>query len=277
MISVDKVIAITFPLRYYQIMKPQVVFGIITTKWLLAIVLFIHNLFNLQGFTKVAKFGTCRSNDGALLETLTTFMLPIFLACFLTVILNIYLTIKAYQVYKQIQEESKLSGGHDKSNEHYKALKKKQTTIKKHLKLMITSLVVVLGTSSIGLLFPLLFIQTVFLESPEVYEGIMRYVVGPNVGFLSLLFHPFVYGLYFKQVREPMMRLLKRITCPCKCKSAAVAPQPQRNRINWLHPNWRIDLHIITHIWCVKCVHTYYPLCWYLCWSCIQWYVTLLE
>ena len=236
-IAVDKVIAVTFPLRYHKIMRPRVVFGIITTKWVLAIVLFTHNLFNPEGFTKVAKFGTCRTDEGALFETLTTYSLPIFLACFFTAILNIYLTIKAYQVHKQIQEESKLSGGHSRENDQLKALKKKQATIKKHLKPMITLLVVVLGSSSAGLLFPLLFLSAVFLDSPAVYERVIRYVVAPNIGFFSLLFHPFVYGLYFKQVREPMMRLLKRITCPCKCKSAAVAPQPQRNRINWLNPN----------------------------------------
>ena len=237
MISVDKVIAVTFPLRYHQIMRPRVVFSIITIKWVLAIVLFTHNLFNTEGFTKVAKFGTCPSDEGALFETLTTFSLPISLACFFTIILNIYLTIKAYQVHKQIQEESKLSGGHSRENDQLKALKKKQATIKKHLKPMITLLVVVLGSSSTGLLFPLLFLSAVFLDSPVVYEEIIRYVVAPNIGFFSLLFHPFVYGLYFKQVREPMMRLLKRmITYPCKCKSATVAPQPQR-KINWLNPN----------------------------------------
>ena len=96
---------------------------------------------------------------------------------------------------------------------------------------------VVLGTSSIGMLFPLMFIPTIFLQSPAVYEEVMRYAIGPNIGFLSLLFHPFVYGLYFKQVREPMMRLLKKITFQCKLKSAAVAPEPQRSRITWMNPN----------------------------------------
>ena len=237
MISVDKVITITFPLRYRQIMKPQVVFGIITTKWVLAVALFTHNLFNPKGFTKVAKFGVCRLNDGSLPESFTTHILPIFLACFLTAILNIYLTIKAYQVHKQIQEENKLSGGNSRDNDQLNALKKKEVTLKKHLKPITTLLVIVLGSSSIGMLYPLLYVPTVFLESPTVYKGIMEYVLVHNVGFLTLLFHPFVYGLYFKQVREPMMRLLKRITCPYKCKSAAVAPQPQKNRINWLHPN----------------------------------------
>ena len=235
MISVDKVIAITFPLRYRQIMKPRVVFGIITTKWVLAIMLFIHKLFNPRGFTKVAEYGTCKTNNGSLLVALITYTLPIFLACFLTVILNIYLTIKAYQVHKQIQEESKLYGGHS-GDTQLKALKNKHATIKKHLKPLTTLLVVVLGSVSIGLLFPLLYIPTILLDSPLVYEQVMRYVVGPNIGFVSLLLHPFVYGLYFQQVREPMMRLLKRITSSCKCESAAVAPQPQ-SRITWLNPN----------------------------------------
>ena len=42
MILVDKVIAVTFPLRYHEIIKPRVVFGIIITKWLLAIALNTH-------------------------------------------------------------------------------------------------------------------------------------------------------------------------------------------------------------------------------------------
>ena len=236
-ISVDKVIAITFPLRHREIMKPRVVFGIISIKWILAVGISIRNLFIPNGFTKVAQFGSCQSNDRGFLDTLITFVFPIFLACLLTVALNIYLTIKAYQIHKRIQEETKLSGGHRRNNEQLKALKEKEATIKKHHKPMITLLVVVLGSTSIGLLFPLLFYPTVFLESDTLYERVIRHVVGSNIGFTSLLLHPLVYGLYFKQVREPMMRLLKGITCPCKHKSAAVAPQPQRRITTWLNPN----------------------------------------
>ena len=197
----------------------------------------INNLFNSKDFTKVAKYGTCLTNDGSVLETLITFALPTFLVCLLTVILNIYLTIKAYHVHKQTEEESRLSGGRCGDDDQLKALKKKHATIKKHRKPLITLLVVVLGSTSTGLLFPLLLIATILLDSPPFFEAVMRYVVTPNIGLISLLFHPIVYGLYFKQVREPMIRLLKRITSLCKCKSAAVAPQSQRNRINWLKPN----------------------------------------
>ena len=220
-ISVDKVIAITFPLRYRQIMSPRVVVSMITTKWLLAIALYAHNLFNPNGFTKIAKFGICGLKEGVDLVNVITIVVPIFLACSITIILNIYLTIKAYKVHKQIQEESRLSGGH---TDHLKALKKKQATIKKHRKPMIT-LIAVVATSFFGFLFAIILLPIALLESPAFYQDIMQYVVRPNISYFSLMFHPFVYGLYFKQVREPMMRSLKRISHLCRCKSTAVAPQ----------------------------------------------------
>ena len=82
MIAVDKVIGITFLMRYRQIMKPRVVFGIITTKingyWQLYM-LFIHNLISPKGL-EMAKYGTCRTNDGLLLETFVTYLFLMFLA-----------------------------------------------------------------------------------------------------------------------------------------------------------------------------------------------------
>ena len=232
MIAIDKVIAVTFPLKYRQIMKPQVVFGIIVAQWLLGAALSAHHLFNPKGFIKISKFGRCLPINDTVYVISKIYMLTVFLGCFFTVILNIYLTIKAYRVYKQIQEEGKLSGGHAENNAQLGALKKKQATIKKHRKPMITLLVVVLGTSSLGLLFPLLLIPTTFLKNPALYQEFLYHVAVPFTAYTSVLFHPFVYGLYFKQIREPMMRLLKRITRLCKCQSAAVAPQSQRNRLN---------------------------------------------
>ena len=228
--SIDKVIALTLPLRHCAIMKPRVVCGVIIAKHILAIILYAKNLFD--SYTKIAQFGTCTRNDSAVYENLITVTIPMLLACLITISLDVFLTIKAYQIRKKIQEESKLSGGHSRDNGQLKALKKKEASIKKNLKPVITLLVVVMGNSFFGLLFGILFIPAVLLDSPTVYESVVRYVITPNIGYVTFLIHPFAYALYFKQVRKPMMRLLKRITCPCKCKSPAVAPQPQRNRIN---------------------------------------------
>ena len=108
-----------------------------------------------------------------------------------------------------------------------KALKKKEGNVKLHLKPMITLMVVVMGNSLLGLIFPILHVPTAFLESHVVYECCPIYVIIPNLSYVPMLLHPFIYGLYFKQVmiREPMMKLPKRIIFPCKCKSTAVAPQ----------------------------------------------------
>ena len=234
--SIDKVIALTLPLRHRAIMKPQVVRGVIIAKHILAIIIYIRNLFG--SYTKIAKFGTCIRNDSTLRESLITATIPIImlLSCLITIFLDVYLTIKAYQIRKKIQEESKLSGCNARDKNKLNALKKKEAKIKKKLKPVITLLVVVMGNSFIGFLFSIFYIPSVFLDSPIVYESIVQCVIIPNIGYVASLLHPFAYGLYFKQIREPMMRLLRGITCPCKHKSAAVAPE-QRNRINWLNPN----------------------------------------
>ena len=146
--SVDKVIGITFPLRHRQIMKPPVVCGIIVVKHVLAILMYIRNLFTPDSFTKVAQFGTCIANASGLPGTMITITIPMFLSCLITVFLDVYLTIKAYQMDKKMQEQSKLSG-HSNDDDQ---VKKKEANIRKHLKPLITLLVVVMGNSFIGLL-----------------------------------------------------------------------------------------------------------------------------
>ena len=231
LMSIDKVVAITFPFKHCEIMTPRVVCGIIVVKHIVVVMMYVKDLFTPDNFTKVAQFGTCTRHDSGFLVNLIAVTIPMFSSCFITVILDVYLTIKAYKVHKQIQEESKLSGGHTEDNDQLKALKKKEYTIKKHLKPMITLFVVVTGNSFFGLMYPVMFLSIVLFEFPAVYENIVRYIVTPNIGYITFLLHPFAYALYFKQVREPMMRLLKRITRLCKCKSAAVAPESQRNRM----------------------------------------------
>ena len=155
--SIDKVIAITFPLRHRDIIKPQVVSGIIVAKHIFTIVMYSKNLFAPNSFSKVPQFGTCTRNDSALLANLLTLIIPMFLSCLNTVFLDIYLTIIAYQIHKQIQEESKLSGGHGMDNDQLKALKKKEGNVKLHLKPMITLMVVVMENSLFGLIFQILY------------------------------------------------------------------------------------------------------------------------
>jgi len=185
--------------------------------------LYTHKLFDDDGYVKVAQYGSCISAGSRFIETVFTYLLPIFTAAFLSLVLNIYLSIKAYQIQKKIEGETRLRG----FTTDLKAMKTKQAAIKKNLKPMITLLVIVLGSAAIGLLSPLLFIIVKVLAPNSVYDEVVRLAIGSNVGYLVLLLHPFVYGLYFKQIREPMMKLLKGRLC-ADHSVAAIAPQPRR-------------------------------------------------
>ena len=62
----------------------------------------------------------------------------------------------------------------------------------------------------------MLYIPAKFLIDASLYHKIMDYLVLPNIFFMQPLLHPFVYGLYFKLVRKPMMKFFKRLACSCK-------------------------------------------------------------
>ena len=156
-----------------------------------------------------------------MLEGLLFRLLPMFLSSTAAVSLNIYLSIKAYKVRKQIQQESKLSG----VDNQVAALKKVQSKIKRDLKPITTLSVVLFGSSSITLVYLLLMNLLSLLWDPLVFMA-ARKAVSPNIIFVVFLLHPIVYGLYFKQVREPMMKIMKRLLCKNNFNTAVVAPMP---------------------------------------------------
>ena len=223
-ISVDKVIAITFPFKYRKIMTPHTVRNIIIVSLALAVLRCIPLIFFGGDSIRVAEYGDC-VRVTAFIVPMLAYFLSVMLSSVLTLILNVYLAVKAYQIGKQIQSETRLSGG---DSNQVQSLKQKQGNIRKQMKPVITLLVIVMGSIFLGLFFPVLYIPAKFLIDASLYHKIMDYLVLPNVFFLPPLLHPFVYGLYFKLVREPMMKFFKRLACSCKFNSAVVAPQPQR-------------------------------------------------
>jgi len=223
MISVDQVIAVALPFRHRKIMKHHAIVGSIATSWFMSVLLNSHTFFN-AGYTKVAQYGVCLSERSTFIFTFLGFILPNYIVSLITLCFkNIFLAIKAYCVQRKIQEESKLSG--TTSNE-VKKLKNKQAFIKTHMKLMITLLLVILCSSALGLIYPLVYMLSRVLDTAAYVDDMMDYVINRNVGYLVILLHPFVYGLYYKQVRDPMMKILKRALCRSKFNS--VAPQPRR-------------------------------------------------
>jgi len=224
-ISVDKVIAISSPFKYKKIMTPRAVCGVIVVSCSIALVRFaLFFFFGSDNFIKVADYGACpRSSVGAVF--VLVYLLPFILASVMTLIFNIYLAIIAYQVRMEIQKETSLSGG---DSSQVRSLKQKQGNLKKQMKPVITLLVIVVGSVLVNLLLAVFYIPANLLTNATLYNKIVDCLIAPNAYFMTPLLHPFVYGFYFKHVREPMMTFLKRIACKCKFNSAIIAPQPQR-------------------------------------------------
>ena len=164
-IAADKVFAIKYPFKYRRKMKPRVVTAVIVSVWLLALIPTAQTIiFDASGYNPNVEYGTCLADGTAFLEAVIIFITPLILSPILTVILNIYLAIKAHHVHKQIEKETRLAGTIDSPSERMITLKKKQSSIKRHRKPLITLLVVVLGSSFIGLTFTPLYLLGRFLS-----------------------------------------------------------------------------------------------------------------
>ena len=135
MLSVEKFIAIKFALRYKAIVTHRRVYKIIAAGWitipLLKLTGLIYELIVSTEYDKFSRFGFCFIKQGSYLVLFSTHF-PIFLAFSITIILDAYLSIKAYQVYKRIQKEN---------GEEKQMSKSKLNKILKQLKPMITLLV----------------------------------------------------------------------------------------------------------------------------------------
>ena len=224
-IAGDKLLAMvyirTFPFKYKKIMTPRLVAGIVSSVWLLAIVPTVYAVaFNTDGYVMVPKYGACLANDNAFLEVVFVFVIPITVTPILTISLNLIIALKAYQAHQQIVYLQEDNTG----SEMMKSLRQLQCNIRQNMKPVITLLVVVVSGVSLNLLFIIVYLLGRFLVDSQVYHEFMEYVIRPNSGYVFRFLQPLVYGLYFKQVREPMMACLKRFVRKNKVNS--VAPQP---------------------------------------------------
>jgi len=88
-ISVDKVIAITYPLIFLHVVAAMLLLCML-----------------VDGYIKVAHYGTCISIGSAFIKVILTYVLPIFCAAFLSLFLTAYPCIKAYKVHRTSEGSS---------------------------------------------------------------------------------------------------------------------------------------------------------------------------
>ena len=219
MLSVEKFIAIKYALRYKAIVTHRRVYRAIAIGWITAVLLrlmiLIYDLIVGMEYDKLSRFGWCLQKEASFIGFLSSGVtIVIFLAFFITVPIDAYLSIKAYQVYKRIQVENR---------EDQQASKDKLSKILKQLKPMITLLFTILGSTTIAVIAAIIYhYASITTERPSL----LTHVILPNLPCLDMSMHMVVYGLYFKKICQPLCRRLKRMlrSCTFNKKMNSVSP-----------------------------------------------------
>ena len=202
MLSLDKFIAIKYALRYNTIITHHRAYLAIAIGWIIALLFRIMRLmYEVSAgmvYDKSSQFGSCLVKQESILVPLFTTIVPMILACSITITLDVYLSIKAYQMYKKIRQEN---------GEIRQVSKDKLNKILQQLKPMVTLLVTILGSMAIVLIISIfhVYVTTLNVENKS-YQMFVRHILIYNIGYLGIIVHPVVYGLYFSDIRHSLCR-----------------------------------------------------------------------
>ena len=217
-LCVEKFIAIKYALRHKAIVTHRRVYRAIAVGWITAVflrlIVLIYELIVGVEYDKLSRYGLCLHKEASFISIFFNGTIVIFLAFFITIPLDAYLSIKAYQMYKRIQKEN----GQDKQ-----ASKDKLKKILRQLKPMITLLVTILGSTTIPVIGSITYH---YISLTSEVSLLFTHVIFPNMPYLIMSLHVVVYGLYFRKIRQPLCRKLKRMvrSCTFNKKTNSVSP-----------------------------------------------------
>ena len=221
MLSLDKLVAIKFALRYNTIVTRRKAYLAIIVGWIIALLFRITRLvYEITAgieYHKSSQLGSCSIKQEPILISLFTIIIPIFLSHFITVTLDIYLSIKAYQVYRKNQQENR----------------KTKVTFQQ-LKPVITLLVTVIGSTAMLVISCIVHITATLMVENKAYQLFIKHMLIINLGYLSVTLHPLVYGLYFSEIRQPLCRRLKSMVRGCKKVNSILPNQGQSIQRTWI-------------------------------------------
>ena len=207
MLSVEKFIGYKYALRYKAIVTHGKVYRAIGSGWIITLLLnFIGLIYEITAgaeYDKSSRFGSCFPKQSSFLLNLFAIIMPIMLSFFITIALDVYLSIKAYQMYKKIQKEN---------GEEKQMSKNKLKRILRQLKPMFTLFVTILGNTTLTVIASIIYVSASTVEGPSL----ITHAILPNLTYLELSLHPLVYGLYFTKIRQPLCRRLKYMLQSCK-------------------------------------------------------------
>ena len=218
MLSVEKFIAIKYALRHKAIVTHRRVYRAIAVGWITAVlfklITLIYELIVGVEYDKLSRYGLCLHKEPSFISIFLNGTIAIFLAFSITIPLDVYLSIKAYQVYKRIQKENR---------EDKQASKDKLKKILRQLKPMITLLVTILGSTTIPVIGSITYH---YISLTSEVSLLFTHVIFPNMPYLIMSLHVVVYGLYFRKIRQPLCRRLKRMvrSCTFNKKTNSISP-----------------------------------------------------
>ena len=246
MLSVDKFIAIKFALRYKAIVTHRRAYQAIAAGWIFGMLFRLARLIYEITFGTVhhksSQFGSCIIEEGSILVSLFSALLLIIITCGITITLDVYLAIKAYKVYKRIQKEN---------GEQVQMSKDKLKKILQQLKPLITLLVSILGNMAVLIIAYIFFMVSSLMVEDKSHQTLINDLLLQNVIYLSVILHPLVYGLYFREVHQPLCRRFKWMVQSCKFM----------NKTNTILPGIRTLLY--DHIYIYQCGYYKYIKCCY--------------
>ena len=218
MLSVEKFIAIKYALRHRAIVTHHKVYRAIAIGWITALLYkFIGLMYELivgVDYDQHSRYGMCFHKEASFIGFLLSLTIPIFLAFFTTIPLDVYLSIKAYQVYKRIQKEN---------GEEKQVSKDKLNKVLRQVKPVITLFVTILGSTTIAVIFAIIYNYTLITAGRY---SLLTHLILPNMPYLDMSLHVVVYGLYFRKIREPLCRKLKWMmrSCTFNKKMNSISP-----------------------------------------------------
>ena len=229
MLSVDKFIAIKFALRYKAIVTHRRAYQAIAAGWIFGLLFrlarLIYEITSGTVYHKSSQFGSCIIEQSSILVSFVTALLPMFIACGITITLDVYLSIKGYQVYKTIQKEN---------GEEVQTSKNKLKKILQQLKPLITLLVIILGNMAVLMIAFFIFMVSSLMIEDKSYQTFINDILLQSLAYLSLILHPLVYGPYFREVRQPLCRRFKRMAQCCNFMNKTNSISPSIRTNTWM-------------------------------------------
>ena len=227
LLAIDRVVGVAFPYCYRNIMKPKVVYALITSVWIVAVALLFLVTIILGSPILVWQFGSFRPPSG-LLGVFTLFVFPQVTSAILIVGTNAYLHRTIIQSRKKLDNNLKLSG----KDEH------KVTRLQRlihNLQMQLESSLPVFVLGGVDCLFNVLrnviFALAIALYFPSIDVTSFGYFVHFIILLMEhcqIIFHSITYGIYQKTVRKKLRNYYKqfqRMFPPCPSKVVTLHPQ----------------------------------------------------